>query len=568
LSNLQSLELLQGKPVANWLSDSSNAESWDRLYRTCPWSTAFLSRGFFELWTKHYGQDWNPVLVLAKDSEGILRALMPLCARKALITGAGAHQAEYQGWLGEEAHVVTFLKNALAQISEAFPGHRVRLRYLPPKIPQAAILVFSKQARRLVTTTYFRPLLKLDPDLIENKLKKKSNRSRWNRLKLAGDLVFGTVHTADEFDACLDGIVSMYDFRQGAVNDSLPFQDDPHKEGFYQDWFRYLPEQLHVTCMRLNGPLISALVGVNSVTETHLAILAHSPQHSRQSPGKLHLYKAAEALAAQGRHWLDLTPGGDVWKERFATHHDQVVELDVYPRAMDAQRTRFIRATAKVLRTLFIRLGISPASVRSFLIKLQRAKHVCLGFCFGRLLPKLIECRIYSTEPCGLDVREKINIARVDALHDLVRFKPTEEGRSRYAFLSQALSRLEAGETAYTVVEDQQLTHFGWVAEARESIFIPEVRQIFHYPSPGVLLYDFFSASNNRKCDRLEKVLRQMLSDLDTCSEVQVAYIPVLATNRHLRRTIEKVGFHHHCSLYRSRFLWYERRWQESNRTS
>jgi len=557
------LEVLQGKSVAGWLRHAGNAESWDQLYRACPWSTLFLSRGFFELWIKHYDQVWNPVLILAKDSEGTLRALMPLCARNGLITGAGAHQAEYQGWLGERRQIAAFLKAALQRISETFQGYHVRFRYLPPKMPSAAILSLCKQMPKMVATAHLRPLLKLDPNLVENKLRKKSNRSRLNRLKLAGNLVFVRVRKPDAFDACLDQLIPMYDFRQGAVNDSQPFRDDPRKEAFFRDWFRYLPEQLHVTCMQLDGRLIGAHIGANSMTETHLAILAHLPQYARQSPGKLNLYQSAEALAAEGKQWLDLTPGGDAWKERFATHHDQVMELDVYTRERDARLTVFQRSAGKALRTLLIRLNIAPSRIKSLLNKIRHAVHAVRQTRLEQLLPRRTECRIYRLELHGFDAPRDMDVAHVDALQDLLRFEPDEHGKTKQRFLSRALSRLESGETAYTVVEGQRLTYLGWVAEGQEAIFIPEVGQPFYYASSEAVLYDFSSTSRTEIHGCLEKLIQQMLSDLGRRKTSQVAYIPVLADNDSLLRIVEKLGFELSGTLSRYRFLWYERHWQE-----
>jgi len=70
-------------------------------------------------------------------------------------------------------------------------------------------------------------------------------------------------------------------------------------------------------------------VGSNS-SLIRLRLLAHAPELSAQSPGKLHLLQLRAFLGNDGMHLLDLTPGGDVWKDRFAQSHDTAFEVTPY----------------------------------------------------------------------------------------------------------------------------------------------------------------------------------------------------------------------------------------------
>ena len=56
----------------------------------------------------------------------------------------------------------------------------------------------------------------------------------------------------------------------------------------------------------------------------------HIPFHSKfYSPVFVHFLLLAQLLVKEGVKVFDLTPGGDFYKERMATRHDQVNELMV-----------------------------------------------------------------------------------------------------------------------------------------------------------------------------------------------------------------------------------------------
>src|SRR5439155_18570984 len=99
----------------------------------------------------------------------------------------------------------------------------------------------------------------------------------------------------------------MCDFRQGAINHSLPFQSDPPKKRFLEGLMR-IPKFLHVTVMRLNGRLIAAHVGTCNRRQVVLGTVAYSPFFASYSPGKFHMLFLGLKLEADGFEFLDLTP--------------------------------------------------------------------------------------------------------------------------------------------------------------------------------------------------------------------------------------------------------------------
>jgi hypothetical protein len=231
------ISVLTGDAAKAWAKEEKNRAAWRALYEACDWGTTFQSIDFFDVWFRHYGTPWQPVLAIGLDSHDRLTALMPLAAANGAVAGVGAHQAEYHGWLGVRDGDDAFLRDAVSQVSASLPGHALRLRYLPPAAPAQALKALLDSDRRAFAQTHTRPLLALDEAQINEVLRKKGNRSKFNRLKRLGDFAIRTMD-ASEFAQRIDEIAAMCDFRQGAVNDTCPFLDDPRKGPFHLDWVR------------------------------------------------------------------------------------------------------------------------------------------------------------------------------------------------------------------------------------------------------------------------------------------------------------------------------------------
>lgn len=552
------ISVLLGEDAFRWLESRENRDAWDALYRTCLWSTVYLSRDFFQVWAAHYGDEWNPVLILGKDRGGTVRGVAPLATRSDLLTGAGAQQAEYQGWLSSNGDAEGFLRGALERLFRTFPGRRLRLSYLPPAMPVQAVQGACREFPRIVTRSHSRPLLRLDPGSLQKVLSKKNNRSKLNRLNRRGDMEIRGFDTAEELASVLDQIISMYDFRQGAVNDSTPFAEDERKRAFLLDWMRAVPSQLHASCMTLDGRPVAAHIGANSSAETHLAILAHSPLYSPFSPGKLHLYQSALLLAQEGREWLDLTPGGDPWKERFATDHDAVLELTGFSSSLEAIRFRVLERIGAIARTLLLKTGLSPSAVKSFLARLRNMRPALL-------FPRRSECRIYRLEREHFTADDSDGV-RINALDQLLRYEPAPGGQNRKNFLSTALSRLESGATVYSIADDQKLICHGWITENTGELFIPEVNQPFRCPDSGTLVYGLSLPTDAERSLSCTKMLQKILADIKRKDDTGAVHLLLIDRDiDSLKEVIEEQGFNLVKSLYSERFLWRKRRWQETH---
>jgi RimJ/RimL family protein N-acetyltransferase len=282
-------------------------------------------------------------------------------------------------------------------------------------------------------------------------------------------------------------------------------------------------------------------------------MLMHSPFLAEHSPGKLHLQRLGEFLIGEGYDAIDLTPGGDPWKERFANAHDEVLRVHLYAKPSQARRAQWrdwLEAKAKVL---LARVSLEPSHIREFAARLRNPTLGSLVRAATNWLWQGREFRIYRL--AAHEVRERSSDARVscNAIGELLRFEPGERWQSRERFLGAALARLEAGERAYTVCLDGKLAHSGWLIPRQHESRMSEVGQTLHLPPNSAVLYDFYTQPGFRGRGLYRATINHMLADLSRDPTLEFVYISVLADNLASRKVIERLGFTYQGSFYQQR---------------
>lgn len=445
LAGKPQVDWLLGLPALAWAARPEHRREWLALYDACPWATAFQHPSYFDVWCRHYGQQWTPLLLVARDANGAATAIMPLAVRNAEITGIGAHQAEYHGFLSHEADAAAFMAASLDAIDRALPGKAMRMRYLPPGLPADVVAMLEKRNGRITLNRHRTHELRIDRAAIEASLKKKGNKSKLNRLKRGGELDLRRLDAAG-LASHLRRIASMYDFRQGAMNGVCPFTDDPKKAAFHLDLMKTAPQLLHASALMLDGEVASALLLVMSPNDAHLAISAHAPEHAENSPMKFHIYRTALALGDEGRTVLDLTPGGDPWKARFSTGERDVFELIMHRSLADAARTRAIEQAKGLAKASLRAVGLNAAKARA---AVQTVRDAVQGLRGRRKAPaSSVNHRV--TLPTAVTPHPALHV-NVNDLELLTRHGAGLTGRPRAELLRDALARLEKGERLYMV---------------------------------------------------------------------------------------------------------------------
>ncbi len=540
------------------LMDQCFCRDWDDLFRHCSWATPFQGRAFVTTWYEIYAARYEPLLVSERAANGQLTGLLTLAIDRmsGALVCAGTHHAEYQVWLSRPEHGDEFILAAITNLRTAFPSQTLFFKYLPPNVPLTWATSKQLQNSQIEIQSHARPLLNLgDGRGIAESLKKKSNKSRLNRLKQLGEIRFEQITDPAVLAAAFDDIEAFVDLRQGAVHDVLPFRIDPLKKPFHLALLTH-PDLVHVTALHVGEKLAALHFGIRGQTQAVLWLFAHSPFLAAHSPGKFHLLLMGDLLALQGITTFDLTPGGDLWKERFATNHDQVHTLRVIFKSGNRQlkKQQVQQRFEAIAKRGFQAIGMSPQQVRSLIGKLQRVKPSSLP---KKLLKKVwdrTEFRVYVYLTEDVKHLPHPQVMSTDCLDALIAFEPMTEYQTRQGFLERALHQLESEQHCYTLVENDCLIHCGWLGLRQQKARLSEVGQEFIYDEPeNAVLYDFFTHPQARGRGLYQQALYQILHDAAAVPGIRKIYIMVLADNGPSRHVIEKVGFTYQGSLFRQK---------------
>lgn len=344
------IEILRGREARERLDNPDFFTAWDSLYQGCEWATVFQSPAFARAWYAAYEPLYEPLLIYADGGAANLAGLLLLAIHHQTgeLAACGVPNAEYYVWLASGGND-DFIVRALRSLWQMFPRGRLRFMFLPPRTPLRWLSSPEPEALRTIMIPIDRPFCVLDAKTGSESLRKKSNRSRLNRLERLGKLEFVEISSRAELERHIDRIAEYIDTRQAAVNGSIPFQDDPPK----RDFFLRLagePSVAHYTALTLNGEVIAAHLGFRKGGEVVLGLIAHASSLDRHSPGKLLLLLLIEKLASAGFERFDLTPGGN-YKDRFHNDHDEAYRLWAFARKRDCMAMRAKFAARRWLRT-------------------------------------------------------------------------------------------------------------------------------------------------------------------------------------------------------------------------
>lgn len=467
------LTLYTGEEAWALLSKESFLSDWDGLYDTCPWATFFQSRIFVTTWYKVYRTKYLPIIVAAEYGgklTGLLTFAIVLSnTKKGRIVGAGQFEAEYQSWLTEPSESDNFIKAALLKVQQQFPRSPIHLRY----VTSQASLQWTKEpywAQRCVLEPYGRPLMYMSDPEVDKIFRKSEFRKKRNRLQKKGKVEFERITTKEGFEAIWDDMMVMYDFRQGAKFNLAQFQNEPLKSAFYLALFEQ--GQLHVTALKVNGQLLAATAIMSTRDWMHLqGINIHVPFNADYySPGLVHFIMLGQMLASDGVAVLDLTPGGDFYKDRLATRHDEVNEVVI-------SSSYYYRLKRKLRQRYFERLrkaGKWPMGTmlamrkKGYLLKArtrQIIKQGLLKSMIGKVRNVInpTKDKMYVIDAGVLNNSiEKFPVNK-DSLRDMLCYEVKGAHATRWEFLEDAMIRFEKGGSAYSFSEDGRLLGCAWV---------------------------------------------------------------------------------------------------------
>ena len=507
------IRILRDDAARAFLRSDELVSEWERLHAGCPWATVFQAPGFARAWYDVYAAagdgEYRPVIVAGRDPAGRLCGLLPLAQRRGsrALVAAGAHQAEYQGWIAERDCGGDFGAAAFEALAREGLSSRLTLRYTPAGLPDEwrRERAATSGAFRAVRRPVKRPLIDLaDLSGVEERLKGSLLKRSQKMLKRdGGEVRLERVDDREAAVALLDRMIPMYDLRQGARYGVLPFQDDARKLAFHRALLRDT-DLLRVSVLRAGDHLASIRIDTRNGHELLANLFTHSPVLARWSPGALHNVLLAKEAAAEGWRTMDLSPG-EGYKADLANAWDEVAIVDVLLGAQEYvahAATRAVRETAKRAIGLLGERGgrWRERAVRGLALARSPGRAVTAARRWARSRDEVVLLGIDADTARRLAGAEPLARNDLPALVAYPRW-PAPGAPSRATFLSAALERLEKHQTALTLARDGVPVVAAWVASGTRPVELPGFGEGMEIPEGAAVLYDVAAPDESRSLD-------------------------------------------------------------------
>ena len=545
--NYLPIELISGKAAHITLIDEQFLSRWSILFDKCKHATVFQHPSFVCTWYKTYHQHWHPVIIKSCNAEGNLTALWLLAYNpetRALVH-AGAHQAEYHVWLALAGEDITFVTKAWTILKDHFDFTELHFKYLPSNLLSNILKSIPGIGNCLIVKKFERPLLNIDENVVKSVLSRQ-NRKRINQLKKIGNLEFRRITDPEEFEQVFNELISFHDFRMGAVNNILPFQKDQLKCQFYTSLLYAKKGAFFAGVSYLNNRPIAAELALICNETIHLNLGMHSPFLSMHSPGKIHIIQMCVYLIKENINLLDLTPGGDFWKEKFATIHDEVAHAVVYNSGFKKKQIELGNTIYENGKVLLTKIGIEPGKLKTSFLKMNKNFRTIAEIIKARKWSYFNrELRMYQCKKSDLLVMTNETYIRVNcnSIDDLLSYKPDLTSLTCGEFLSNANALIEKGAISYSICLNNCLAVCSWMLTNQTALDTTEVEQPISLPKGSAVFFNLYSHQELSNPDINKALIGHMLKEAFAQNETEYIYIFVQAKNVLMRQAIETMDF-------------------------
>lgn len=538
-----SLGMFTGEDALACIESEGFVVKWEALYASCPWATGYQHHDFVMPWYQIYRQRFLPVILVEFGNNGSLKGLLTLALNSdgTRLTGAGGHQAEYQGWIASADAANDFISKAIDRLRLEFAHADIALKYLPPNIPIDWIHNKPNMKKCCLLSSHARPVMKIDEAAMTRQRAKKNHRQNYNRLKRMGSIGFERIVEHQRFILAFDEISRQYDFRQAALYRDMPFSSDPLKKPFYLELHRR--GILHTTVLTVANEIVASHTGLLSEGRAvHLGINTYAPAFAAHSPGNLLIAMLGIHLVQEQVPMLDLTPGGDGYKEHFASQHDQTFELTIFAGVFKRLEAQTLSGVKRLSKAGLQATGYCRADVLEAVEKIKslgRLEFAAVDKLRPRSAPRPWVRQVPM--PPAQEDTTGLPIFR-NSLIDVFKYDGGRSAAQRNQFLSMVMKRLERSCQLYSYAPEDQLLIACWTKYGEpEAEAEPAVDN--STPTTGaVILFDLYIHRQLNDDELLQRFIERVLFDISrTTSSQRIYYRGDVVSN--LQTALQRNGF-------------------------
>lgn len=489
------IEIIRGVEAHQLRHDIEFLCEWKSLARQTTHVSVFQEPEFVNSWHEAYKRYFEPIFIIGKNESGNIVGLIPLTidTETEKLMHAGGWHAEYHGWLGDPGVDETFMTQAMMAIKRRFSVSSWHWTYLPPRCNTDWLQnpVLTKNGIYTRTETMESPLLDLhDEEKLTKILKSKSIKSKINRLKRLGELRIERINSKERVKQLMDQIALLVNFRHEAVHDVAPFETDYLQRDFYLTRSDNLQAN-HFSVLWMGSKLLAFHYGAIDHATIYIGLTAFDPTASKHSPGVIFLLYLAQLLQQEGIRYIDLTPGGDEYKERFSNAHQTITKPIFYFNKIEKIKSDSKSISSKLLKKSNRRFNI--------INKKENVDNSHNYVCYG-INKKKYEQVMHINN----------NAVNIQKFADLFLYNNNKHHLKRSAILSHAMQRFSQADILFSLVKDNQLLAHAWTSKTGSKY--KRLGTIFDPGKTGAVLDCLDQELRPLKEDHMKSLLPAMLN--------------------------------------------------------
>jgi len=520
------LNILRRDESLNIINDADFIAYWQSIAKASKEFTLIQEPDLVVSWYQAYQDQYDPLMLVAYDESKILIGILPLAISldDGGISHAGHGQAEYNGWIAKPEIEEEFLIQSLILLKQECGLSKWDWGWLPPhantnwlqseKLKEQGIYVNIGHCEL--------PVYDLsDTDRIAQIKKSKSTKSKINRLKRSGDLKIERITDVARAKEVFVDLKKVSNFRNLAVYDNMPFVgENSNKEQWHLSHLDG-SDNVHFTVLWQGDEFLACNFGFCSDDTVIIGLFTYNPVQGAHSPGNVFLIELIEFITAEGFKTLDLSPGGDPYKERFSNNH------------ITLSKPVFSFGKVTKLKTdaiTFVKNKVKEKYSYRDIVALK-----------SNLKKKVNEFRKTTNNEYEMSKLNLVssNVSEISIVcqkyDDLLLYKEAGGYKKQSEVVFSSLKNFERGDFLYTLIQDNELMFYTWVSVSGKKHWNNELNELTTTTGNNILFYDTYFIEDKMSKSMLLDSLQSIISNHDEKKDKDVYMVkPLHVSNEYL----------------------------------
>ncbi len=497
------LKILRRDESLAIIKDDSFIAEWKSLAKASKEFTLIQEPDLVVSWYQAYQDQYDPLMVVATGDYENIVGILPLAISldDGGLSHAGHGQAEYNGWIVKQEIEEDFLVQSLILLKQECNLSKWDWGWLPPHANTDWLQSEKLTAQGIYVNLGHceLPVYDLsDTDRIAKIKKSKSTKSKINRLKRVGDLKIERITDSARAKEVFGDLKKISNFRNLAVYDNMPFVgENSNKENWHLD---HLDGSggVHFTVLWQGDEFLACNFGFCSDDTVIIGLFTYNPVQGAHSPGNVFLIELIDFITNEGFKTLDLSPGGDPYKERFCNKHITLTK----PVFCFSKVSKYKNDTITYVKNK-VKEKYSYRDIIGFKTNLKKRVNE-----FRKNANNEYELLKFTSKDQSVS---KIEVA-CQKFDDLLLYKESNGHKKRSEVVFSSLKNFERGDFLYTLVQDDALVFYSWVSVSSKKHWNSNLNELITTIGDNILFYDTYIVGGGISKDVVFNVLQKVIS--------------------------------------------------------